>query len=59
MTVSVEKNNTHFTLSTIVIALLSLLTQEHKRIVEVSERIENIVVLLFEADGNGILLQHR
>ena len=52
MTVSVKKNNNIFPLSTLEIALLSLLLhQKHKRIVEGSERIVNIWVLLFEADG--------
>ena len=52
VTVSVEKNINRLPLSTIVIALLNLLLhQKHKRIVEGSERIVNIWVLLFEADG--------
>ena len=60
VTVSVEKNINSLPLSTIVIALLSLLLhQKHKRIVEGSERIVNIFVLLFEADGERFLLKHR
>ena len=58
--VSMEKNNTRFTVSTIMIVLLSLLLhQKYESVVEGSERIANIIILFSKANGNHFLLKHR
>ena len=60
VTVSMEKINTRFTISTIMIVLLSLLLhQKYQSVVEGSERIANIIILFSEANGNRLFLKHR
>ena len=61
LSVAVSVKKKQRTLSKILNVLLSslLLHQKHECVVEGSEHIENIYVLLFEADGNHFLLKHQ